>query len=142
MSSAKYNTHENLNRAEKIKLGSDRNFGLVFGIVCFVISVSPMLFSRFMRFGFLAGSVIFLALALLDPVRLNPLNKYWSRLGLILNRIVSPVILGVLFFGVFLPIGLLLKLFKKDVLNLTLKRPEKSYWIISPPDLSSMKDQF
>ncbi len=135
-------THENFGRPEKIKPGSNRSFGLVFALVFFIISVSPVLFSHFMRFGFLTVSVIFLALALLDPTRLSELNKHWTRLGLLLGKLVSPLILGLLFFAVFLPIGLLLKLFKKDVLNLKWLPKDKSYWIISPPDISSMKDQF
>jgi hypothetical protein len=135
-------THENISRSQKIKSGSDRSFGVVFGIVFFIISVSPLLFSRFMRLSFLAVSVIFLAFAILEPSRLAALNRHWTRLGIILGAIVSPVILGILFFGVFLPTGLLLRLFGKDVLNLKWRRNDKSYWIMSGAELSSMKDQF
>ena len=91
---------------------------------------------------FLLASIVFLAITLIDPVRLKPLNQLWGQFGLLLNKIISPVILGLLFFSAFVPVGLILKLCKKDVLDLKINKQQKSYWITSENDLSSMKDQF
>lgn len=138
----KNHSHENFNRKEKVKLGTEKNFGYVFTGVFFLVAVAPLFFSRPLRFGFLIASICFLAVTLIDPARLKPLNQLWGRLGILLGKIVSPIVLGLLFFSAFLPVGILLKLFKKDVLNLKLLKHEKSYWIKSETGLSSMKDQF
>lgn len=134
--------HENLNRPEKIKYSTEKSFGFVFSAVFFLISVAPLLYSRPFRFWFLIASSIFLAITLLDPARLRLLNRLWGKLGLLLNKIVSPVFLGILFFVAFLPVGLILRLFKKDILSLKFNKGLKSYWITPSTEPSTMKDQF
>ena len=72
---------------------------------------------------------------------LSPLNLLWFKFGLLLGKIVSPIVMGIIFFGVVTPISLLLKLFNKDVLNLK-KNKGKSYWVEKSKTKSTIKNQF
>ena len=135
--------HENYERKEKLKVGSDRTFGLVFAGVFFVLAVSPLIFSIFSRAVLMILSISFLSAALLSPEKLHVLNIYWAKLGLLIGKIVSPLILSVLFFIAFVPTGLLLRIFGKDILKIKLDPKSESYWINSAETYeSSMKDQF
>jgi hypothetical protein len=139
----KNRTHESFDRKEKLVVGSDKKFGYTFAIVFFLLSISHLLIPFRLRVVFILLSIIFSAFVLLEPQRLHPLNVLWMKFGHLLSKIVSPVILAVLFYLVFLPVGFFLKLIKKDILNLSLKPDVRSYWIdstLSPK--SSMKDQF
>ena len=141
--SAKNLSHESYDRKEKIKLPSDKNFGFTFTVVFFILAVAPILISARTRFIFLIVCSIFLACSLLKPEALNLVNYLWARFGLLLNRLISPVILSLLFCVAFVPMSLLLKIFQKDILSLKLNKKAGSYWIDSPQtDLTSMKDQF
>lgn len=143
MATVKNLSHESFDRKEKIKLPSDKKFGFTFTIIFFILAVSPILISARLRFLFLLLCSVFLACSLIKPEALHPLNRLWAKFGLLLNSIVSPIILGLLFCVAFVPMSLLLKIFGKDILNLRLNKKEKSYWIDSPKtDLSTMKDQF
>jgi hypothetical protein len=140
---AKNLSHESFDRKEKIKLPSDKKFGFTFTIIFFILAVAPILISARMRFIFLLLCSIFLACSLLKPEALNTVNYIWARFGILLNKLVSPVILSLLYCVAFVPMGLLLRVFQKDILSLKLNKKAKSYWIDSPKnDLSSMKDQF
>jgi hypothetical protein len=103
--------HESYTRDEEVKLGSNRSFGLTIGGVFAAIAV--FIFLTADRISILAtvAAVVFLAAALLTPALLAPLNKLWFRFGLILHKVVSPVILGVMFFVIITPAGFLLRLF-------------------------------
>ena len=87
-------------------------------------------------------SIIFLILGLLNSKILTPFNKLWMRLGALLGIIVSPIVMGVVYFGIITPIGLIMKLFGKDVLNLKLDKNKKTYWTLKKKIPSKMKDQF
>ena len=127
---------------KNIKLPSNRNFGFIFFIVFFVIAFWPILNDETFRVWSLLISLIFLILGIFNSKILTPLNIIWMKFGLILGGIVSPVIMGIIFFGVVTPMGLLMRLFKKDLLNLRMNN-EKSYWIEKDKKIiSSMKDQF
>ena len=93
----------------------------------------------------LAAAPVFLILALTRPALLAPLNRAWTRLGLLLGAIVAPVVMGVIYFGLITPMALLARLLGKDFLRLRLDRQAPSYWIDrqppGPPPLS-MKNQF
>lgn len=134
--------HENFDRKEKFKSGTEKSFGLTFGCVFLIIALLPLLRQHPANVWPLGVSFLFFVFAFGAPAYLKFPNMLWLKLGLLLNRIVSPVILSVLFFLVFLPTGLLLKLFKKDILGLKLDRAARSYWIRSADPESSMKDQF
>lgn len=142
MAKLKNNSHENYDRAEKIKISSEKNFGLTLGIIFSAIGLLPMFAGHSVRIWALALSIAFIGPALLKPELLKWPNLYWAKLGLLLNKIVSPVILFILFFFVFFPIGLLLKIFKKDVLSLKIDKTKKSYWIKSETTPTNMVDQF
>lgn len=139
---ASQNFHESYDRVEKIKSGSDRAFGITFSVVFALLAFIPLFWGHGLRIWAFILSLIFALLAFIKPLWLRKPNQYWLRFGLFLNRLVSPVILALLFFAAFLPTGLLLRLFGKDLLNLKIKRDQKSYWIISPSDKSSMTEQF
>ncbi len=127
---------------DEIKLGSNRSFGIVFFIVFVLIATYPLLNQEEVRIWSLIISFLFLFLGLLNSKILTPLNKLWFRFGLFLGKIISPIIMGVIFFLVVTPIGLLMRFFGKDVLNLKLNKKKSSYWIEKDGPKSKMKNQF
>ena len=124
-----------------IKIGSNRSFGLVFFVVFLLISIYPFLKDGNIRLWSLIISIIFLFLGLLNSNLLSPLNKLWFRFGLFLGKIISPVIMGIIFFLVVTPIAIIMRLFKKDLLNLKFKE-NNTYWIDKTGPKSKMKNQF
>ena len=138
-------THERLVREDKVKGSSDRSFGLVFAAVFAIIGLIPLLGDGGVRVWSLAVAVVFLALALVRPVVLAPLNHLWTRFGLLLHRIVNPIIMGLLFYLVVTPTGLIIRMLGKDLLRLRFDPQAKSYWIERQPPgpaPETMKDQF
>ena len=127
---------------EDIKISSNRSFGIVFFIVFVLIATYPLLNQEEVRIWSLIISFLFLFLGLLNSKILTPLNKLWFRFGLFLGKIISPIIMGVIFFLVVTPIGLLMRFFGKDVLNLKLNKKKSSYWIEKTGPKSKMKNQF
>ena len=127
---------------DEIKLGSNRSFGIIFFIVFVLIATYPLLNQGEVRIWSLIISFLFLFLGLLNSKILTPLNKLWFRFGLFLGKIISPIIMGVIFFLVVTPIGLLMRFFGKDVLNLKLNKKKSSYWIEKVGPKSKMKNQF
>ena len=127
---------------DEIKLGSNRSFGLVFFIVFILIGIYPIINQGEVRIWSLIISFLFLFLGLVNSKILTPLNKLWFRFGLFLGKIISPIIMGVIFFLVVTPIGMLMRLFGKDVLNLKLNKKKSSYWIEKVGPKSKMKNQF
>tara|TARA_A100001388_G_C28771322_1_gene504054 strand:- start:2385 stop:2765 length:381 start_codon:yes stop_codon:yes gene_type:complete len=125
----------------KPKIGSNRSFGVVFFIVFLIISFWPLLNSNDIRIWSLVISIIFLILGLINSKILTPLNKLWFKFGIFLGNIISPIVMGVIYFIVVTPIALILKVFNKDVLNLK-KTKNSSYWINKEKYNSSMKNQF
>ena len=126
----------------EIKLGSNRSFGIVFFIVFLLIAVYPIINQGELRIWSLIISLFFLVLGLFNSKILTPLNKLWFKFGLFLGKIISPIIMAVIFFLVVTPIGLLMKLFGKDVLNLKLNKNKSSYWIKKIGPKSKMRNQF
>jgi hypothetical protein len=127
------NFYEDLKRAEGIRSSSDRNFGLVFASLFTVLSLWPLRVGGHLRVPVLGVAGVFLVVALLRPALLHSLNKAWSLLGLVLGRIVNPVLTAVLFFLVFTPAGLISRLLGKDPLRLKPARETVTYWIIRHP---------
>ena len=126
---------------DEIKLGSNRSFGIVFFVVFLIIAIYPILSDGNLRLWSLIISLAFLILGLINSRLLTPLNKLWFKFGILLGKIISPVIMGIIFFLVVTPIGILMRLFKKDVLNLSFN-DNKSYWIEKNDQKSKMKNQF
>jgi len=126
---------------KSIKTSSNKSFGVVFFLVFLIISIYPIFKEGDLRIWSLILSLIFLILGLLNSSILTPLNKLWFKFGIILGNIVSPIVMGLVFFLVATPTSLLIKIFRKDILNLK-KNKAKSYWIEKTGPKSKMKDQF
>ena len=126
---------------KKIKIGSNRSFGIVFSIVFLIIALYPLINDDNIRIWSILLSLIFFILGLLNSKILSPLNRIWFKFGIILGGIVSPIIMGLVFFLVITPISLILRLFKKDTLNLK-KNDSMTYWIKKLDKKSKMKNQF
>ena len=126
---------------DDIKISSNRSFGIVFFVVFLLIAFYPLTYSGEIRIWSVITSLIFLVLGLLNSKFLTPLNKLWFRFGIFLGKIISPVIMGIIFFLVVTPIGLIMRLLGKDVLNLKYSE-NKSYWIEKDGPESKMKNQF
>ena len=126
---------------KEIKLPSNRSFGIVFFTVFLILSLYPLVNSESIRIWSLIISIIFLVLGLLNSKILTPLNKLWFKFGILLGKIVSPFVMGIIFFLVVTPIGLIMRLFGKDLLNLKYNE-KKSYWIEKKGPKSKMKNQF
>ncbi len=124
-----------------VKIGSNRSFGIVFFIVFFLISLYPLLDDGYIRLWSLIISIIFLCLGLVNSNLLNPFNRLWFKFGLILGRIISPIIMGLIFFLVVTPIGVFMRLLNKDLLNLKMSK-NSTYWIKKSGPKSKMKNQF
>ena len=125
----------------KPKIGSNRSFGIVFFIVFFIISLWPLLNSNEIRIWSLIVSIIFLTLGLTNSKILTPLNKLWFKFGIFLGNIIAPIVMGIIYFLVVTPTGILVRLFKKDLLSLK-KSKEKTYWIEKNDKNNTMKNQF
>ena len=128
-------------KSNNIKISSNRNFGVVFAIFFLIVSIFPLFKNENIRIWAVVIAIIFLILGLLNSSVLSPLNKIWFKFGILLGKIVSPIVLGVIFFFVVTPIGILMKILGKDLLNLK-NNNEKSYWIKRSEIKSKMKDQF
>ena len=126
---------------DDIKIGSNRSFGIVFFVVFLIIAFYPLINDENIRYWSLFISLVFLTLGLLNSNILIPLNKIWFKFGILLGKVISPIIMGIIFFFVVTPIGLLMKIFKKDLLNLKFNN-KKSYWIEKKDPKSKMKNQF
>jgi hypothetical protein len=127
--------HEDFSRAEEVKASTDRGFGLtVGGILLLIAAVRTYLHG----FGWLQPTLgviglALIALGLLAPRSLSGLNRAWTKLGLILFRIVNPVVLGLVYFVVVVPLGLLIRVSRRDPLNLKFDPRADSYWVLREP---------
>ena len=138
-------THEAFERDEEIVAGSDRSFGFVMaGAFAVVTALNGWHAGRIWPWT-TALAVIFLIAALLRPAVLKPLNRVWLKFGLLLHKVVNPVIMALLFYGTVLPTGLVMRAMGKDLLRLKREPDAASYWIVrAPPGPApeTMKDQF
>ena len=123
------------------KLPSNRNFGIVFFVVFLIISFYPLTSDGDIMRWSLVISIIFLILGLINSKILTPLNRLWFKFGIFLGKIISPIIMALIFFIVVTPIGLIMRLLRKDLLNLKYNK-SKSYWIEKNGPKSKMKNQF
>ena len=124
-----------------IKIGTNKSFGIVFFIFFLIVSIYPLIDGGVLRVWSLVISVIFLILGILNSKILTPLNKLWFKLGILLGAIVSPIVMGIVFFIVLTPLSFIVKLFGTDLLKLKFIK-QSSYWINRNKDIGSMKKQF
>tara|TARA_Y100000590_G_scaffold255229_1_gene286565 strand:+ start:4018 stop:4416 length:399 start_codon:yes stop_codon:yes gene_type:complete len=132
-----------MKRDFKIKMGSNRSFGLVFFVVFLIIAFWTFRgdFSEIKIIPLLL-SLAFLILGLINSKLLHPLNKIWFRLGLLLGSIIAPLVMGIVFFAVVTPTSFLVKLMGKDLLKNRYDKNKKSYWIKRDKSVGTMKKQF
>ena len=126
-------THEDVSRQETVTAGSDRSFGWVFTGFCAIVAAVQFWLGHSHAWGWLLASLAFAGTTLVYSRALRPLNILWFRFGMLLHRVVSPVILGVMFFAVFTPIGLWMRLIGKRPLSLAYDEKADSYWIERRP---------
>ena len=138
-------SHESLDREAEVEGSSNRSFGWVFTAFFLILAVLPLLGGGGARYWALAASAAMAVLTLVRPSVLEVPNRLWGRFGLWLGRVVSPVMAGVVFYGVVTPIGLVMRLAGKDFLRLRRDPGAASYWIVRDPPgppPQSMSDQF
>ena len=126
---------------KNVKLPSNKSFGVVFFIVFIIIGLWPILNGNDIRIWSILISLIFLILGLFNSRVLTPLNKVWFKFGLLLGNIISPIVMGIIFFGIVTPTGLLMKVFRKDILKLN-KNNANTYWENRDNSNNDMRDQF
>ena len=126
---------------KNIKIGSNRSFGIVFFVVFLIISLWPLLNGNGVRIWAVSVSLIFLILGVLNSKILTPLNKIWFKFGILLGNFVAPVIMGVIYFLIVTPTGILVRFFNKDLLYLK-KNNKNTYWIEKNDKNNNMRNQF
>lgn len=141
MSAINKNFHENFLRKEQHKLPSEKSFGLVMSAFFLILTFLPTLRQHQVAWHFFVVSLFFLFSGLFFSSILIMPNLMWYKFGLFLHKLVSPVILFIMFYFVFVPVGLLIRLCRKDLLSLAWSK-QNTYWITSPTIETSMKDQF
>ena len=128
--------------SNKINKSSNRSFGIVFFVVFLLIGFYPLLNQEELKLWALITSFIFLILGMMKSKILTPFNKIWFKFGIFLGKIISPLIMGLIFFLVVTPTGIFMRILGKDLLNLKFKRDKKSYWLEKTDPKSRMKNQF
>jgi len=126
---------------DDIKISSNRSFGIVFFIVFILIAFYPLINQQEIRIWSVLISLLFLILGIINSKILTPLNKVWFKFGIFLGKIISPIVMGLIFFLVVTPIAFLMRILNKDLLNLKFSK-NNSYWIEKIEPKSKMKNQF
>ncbi|MBF0323873.1 MAG: hypothetical protein HQL42_02270 [Alphaproteobacteria bacterium] len=142
---AKGGTHESFTAVTEVRIGSERSFGLVFAVLFAIIALWPLKDGGEIRLWALGAAVAFLVAALAAPRLLKPLNLLWFKFGMLLHHIVTPLVMGLLFFVTVTPVGLLMRATGKDPMRLKRDPAAASYWIErAPPGPApeTMKNQF
>ncbi len=124
----------------KIKRKNNITFGILFFIFFLIIGLYPLISSGTIRIWSITVSLAFLIITIIKPNLFTSLNKLWIKFGILLGKIISPIVMGLVFFFVVMPIGILMKILKKDIMGL--KRGAPSYWITREDKIQSMKKQF
>jgi hypothetical protein len=137
--------HESLQRPEQAQGSSDRAFGFVFALAFVAIGAYPWFFGGAARTWALGAGVAFATAALVVPGLLGPANRLWALLGKVLHKVMSPLVLGAMFFLVVTPMGIVMRWLGKDPLRLRFEPELPSYWLDRTPpgpQPSSFSDQF
>jgi len=126
----------------KIKMNSNRNFGLVFFIIFLILGLWPITNGEEIRIWLILLAFIFLILGIMESKLLSPLNRLWFKFGIMLGAIVAPIVMGAIFFIVVTPIGIVMRIMGKDLIRKKLNKNSKSYWIKREKPIGTMKKQF
>ena len=137
-------THESFVREEGSSPGSDRTFGLVMAAALALLALLNAWHRGRLWPWEAMIAALFLLAAWLAPAALHPLNRLWMKLGLVLHKIVNPIVMGLLFYGTIWPTGLVMRLRGADLLRLKREPSSDSYWIVRDPGPApeTMRDQF
>ena len=125
-----------------VKISSNRSFGLLFFIVFLAISLWPLKSQEDLRLWAFVLALIFFVLGILNSKFLTPLNKLWMKFGIFLGSIISPFVMGVVFFMVVTPVGLIMRFLGKDLLRIKKSKFVSTYWISREKQNNTMKRQF
>ena len=131
-----------MNNKSNIRMGSNRNFGLVFFVVFLILGLWPIKNGGEINIFLILISLVFLFLAITKSKFLTPLNKLWFKFGIKLGAIIAPIVMGVVFFLVVTPIGILMKITGRDLINKKINKNSKTYWLNRKKAVGSMKRQF
>ena len=126
----------------KIKMNSNRSFGLVFFIIFLILGLWPITNAEEIRIWLILLAFIFLILGIMESKLLSPLNRLWFKFGMMLGAIVGPIVMGAIFFIVVTPIGIVMSIIGKDLLNKKHDKKKETYWIKRIKPAGSMKRQF
>ena len=126
----------------EIKISTEKNFGIVFSIFFLIISFYPLIYQKNINYWTLVISFIFLTLGIFFPKILKKPNYLWFKFGIFLGSIISPIIMGLVFFFTVTPTGIMMRLMGKDILKQKIDKKTYTYWINSEPKDQSMKNQF
>lgn len=121
---------------------NNKSFGITFSLFFFLLFLYFFFKHEIINFILISISILFLILGLINSKLLSPLNKAWTKIGILLGHIVSPFVMGIIYFCIVTPIGLILKALKKDILEIKTKNDVKTYWKNKEISKSSMKNQF
>ena len=127
---------------KNIKISSNRSFGIVFFVFFLIVSIWPLFYDENIRLWSLVIALIFLFLGLIKSNILSPLNYLWSQLGIFLGNFIAPIVMGLIFFLVVTPIGLIMRILNKDLLELKKSNLKNTYWKNKEKYNSSMRNQF
>ena len=145
MSEKTSTVHNATTYSSPVQVGSEKSFGFIVAVVFCIIGVMPLYYGGSLRSWALGTAVVFMLVAVITPELLRPLNLLWHKFGLLLHRVMTPVIIGLMFFVVIAPLGFLMRATGKDPLRLKRSSTAQSYWIERTPpgpDPSTMKQQF
>lgn len=129
-----------INQNLVVKKSNNVTFGILFFIFFLIVGLCPLISNEPIRIWSIIVSLVFLTVTIIKPSLFTFLNKLWIKFGILLGKIISPIVMGLVFFFVVTPIGIFVKILKKDVMGL--KRGESSYWITREDKIQSMKKQF
>jgi len=126
-------TTEPIQSHRVVNIGSERNFGVVFAVVFAIIGLAPLYHGGMVRWWAVTLAVTFLTCAFVAPRVLRPLNRMWFKFGLLLHHVINPIVMGMLYFTVIIPTGLLVRALGKDLLRLKFDKGTATYWILRDP---------
>lgn len=137
--------HESLRDKDEVQVGSEKGFGIVFAVVFAIIALWPLIDGAPVRLWAAIAAAVFLVAAFIAQPLLKPLNLLWFKFGMLLYKVVNPVVMAFLYYTTVVPTGLIMRMVGKDPLNRQFDPKAKSYWIERDPPgpaPESMKDQF
>ena len=127
---------------KKIKISSNKSFAIVFAVVFIIIGIYPLLNNEDLRYWSIIVSLILIILGYKNSLLLTPLNFIWFKFGLLLGRVIAPIVMGLIYFVVVYPTNLLLKVFKKNQMGIKYNKSINTYWVNTNNNSNNMKDQF